>query len=93
MPQVIGVRFRDSAKVYYFSPEGAGDLAGRDYVIVETARGQEAGIVAFPPREVAEEEIPGQTERDSEAGYGCGPDRDGAIPAARSELWCAAGIR
>jgi cell fate regulator YaaT (PSP1 superfamily) len=47
MPQVIGVRFRDSAKVYYFSPEGANDLVERDYVIVETVRGQEAGIVAF----------------------------------------------
>jgi cell fate regulator YaaT (PSP1 superfamily) len=60
MPQVIGVRFRDSAKVYYFSPEGATGLAERDYVIVETARGQEAGIVAFAPREVSEEEIPGK---------------------------------
>jgi cell fate regulator YaaT (PSP1 superfamily) len=60
MPQVVGVRFRNSAKVYYFSPEGVSGLAPGDYVIVQTVRGQEAGTIAFPPREVPEKEIPGK---------------------------------
>jgi cell fate regulator YaaT (PSP1 superfamily) len=60
MPQVVGVKFRNSAKVYYFSPEGLDDLEPGDYVIVETARGQAAGLITFSPREVPEKDIPGQ---------------------------------
>jgi cell fate regulator YaaT (PSP1 superfamily) len=60
MPQVVGVRFRNSAKVYYFSPDGVSGLEPGDYVIVETVRGQEAGTIAFPSREVPEKEIPGK---------------------------------
>ena len=60
MPQVVGVKFRNSAKVYYFSPEGSSDLEPGDYVIVETARGQASGVITFSPREVPEKEIPGQ---------------------------------
>jgi cell fate regulator YaaT (PSP1 superfamily) len=60
MPQVVGVKFRNSVKVYYFSPEGLTGLEPGDYVIVETVRGQEAGIIAFVPREVPEKEIPGK---------------------------------
>jgi cell fate regulator YaaT (PSP1 superfamily) len=59
MPTVVGVKFRNSAKVYYFGP---GDLEPEvgEYVIVETVRGQEAGTIAFTPREVSEQEIPGR---------------------------------
>jgi cell fate regulator YaaT (PSP1 superfamily) len=60
MPQVVGVKFRSSAKVYYFSPGDQNDLEPGDYVIVETARGQAAGTIAFMPREVPEQEIPGK---------------------------------
>lgn len=58
MTKVVGVKFRTSPKVYYFAP---GDLALRpdDFVIVETARGQEAGQVAFAPRDISDEQIPG----------------------------------
>ena len=56
--KVLGVKFRNSAKVYYFSPEGHDDLVRGDFVIVETARGQEAGTVAFAPRDMPEEEVP-----------------------------------
>jgi cell fate regulator YaaT (PSP1 superfamily) len=59
MPKVVGIKFRTSAKVYYFAPGDAEHLEPRDYVIVETARGQEAGIVAFAPREVPLDQIPG----------------------------------
>jgi cell fate regulator YaaT (PSP1 superfamily) len=59
MPTVIGIRFRTSPKVYYFAPGEYEGLQPGDYVIVDTARGQEAGEVAFPAREVAADEIRG----------------------------------
>ena len=67
MPQVIGIKFRNSAKIYYFSPESIEGLGRGDYVIVETVRGQEAGMVAFPTREI-EEEAWSETQRILEMG-------------------------
>ena len=58
--RVVGIQFRNSPKTYYFSPQGLEDLELGEFVIVETTRGQEAGQVAFAPREVSEEEIPGK---------------------------------
>ena len=40
MTRVIGVRFRNVGKIYYFSPKESGH-SGSDHVIVETARGVE----------------------------------------------------
>ena len=45
MVNVIGVKFRDGGKVYFFNP-GDFELKTNDYVIVETARGMEFGIVS-----------------------------------------------
>jgi cell fate regulator YaaT (PSP1 superfamily) len=59
MPTVIGVRFRTSPKVYYFGPGEHQGLRPDDYVIVETTRGQEAGIVAFGACEIDAAQIPG----------------------------------
>ena len=43
--EIIGVRFRDGGKVYYFAP-GENSCSDGDAVIVETSRGIEYGIVA-----------------------------------------------
>ncbi len=40
MIEIIGIRFKEVGKVYYFSPKGKTVQAG-DKVIVETARGVE----------------------------------------------------
>ena len=56
MAVVIGVRFKDVGKVYYFDP-GEEMLKKGDKVIVETARGIECGEVAMENRDVAEESI------------------------------------
>lgn len=56
MVKVIGVRFRDNGKIYYFSAENMGVKLG-DNVIVETARGVEYGKVVLGDREVEEEKI------------------------------------
>jgi len=59
MPFVIGVRFNPATKVYYFSPSGFMDLKAGEWVVVETARGEEVGKVLFPPRQVSAKEIVG----------------------------------
>ncbi|MCI9273435.1 MAG: stage 0 sporulation family protein [Clostridiales bacterium] len=56
MAVVIGVRFKDVGKVYYFDP-GEELLKKGDKVIVETARGIECGEVAMENRDVAEDSI------------------------------------
>ena len=56
MAEVIGVRFKDVGKVYYFDPDGTALKKG-DRVIVETARGVECGEVAMENRDINNEEI------------------------------------
>lgn len=57
MPVVVGIRFKDSGKTYYFDPNGVAPLGQGDHVIVETVRGPELAKVAYPPRDVEPEEI------------------------------------
>ena len=56
MAEVIGVRFKNTGKVYYFDPQGIQVEKG-SMAIVETARGLECGEVALANREVADESI------------------------------------
>ena len=56
MTRVLGIKFRQTGKIYYFDP---GDLQvnGQRHAIVETARGLEYGEIAGPVKEVDENEI------------------------------------
>lgn len=56
MTKVIGVRFRQAGKIYFFSP-GTLHIEKGDKVIVETARGIEFGSVVSAPKEIPDEEI------------------------------------
>lgn len=56
MVKVVGVRFKNVGKVYYFSPNGF-ELKVRDKVIVETARGLECGEVTFSDRGIPDDEL------------------------------------
>ena len=56
MAEVIGVRFKEVGKVYYFDPNKL-KLKQDDVVIVETSRGIECGRVAIANKEVPDEEI------------------------------------
>ena len=56
MTEIVGVRFQNSGKVYYFSPNGLSLQMG-DQVVVETARGQECGVVSIPNRKVDAETV------------------------------------
>lgn len=56
MIDVIGVRFRDNGKIYYFSPDQF-DVEVGNNVIVETVRGVEFGKVVLGRRQIKEESI------------------------------------
>lgn len=56
MAIVIGVRFKNAGKVYYFDPAQLEVELGQS-VIVETANGPELGEVVMLPKEVSEESI------------------------------------
>ena len=56
MTEVIGVRFKQVGKIYYFSPNGVQMPVG-EKVIVETARGIECGEVAISNRQIKDEGI------------------------------------
>lgn len=56
MEKVVGVRFRNVGKIYYFNPKNYKVKVG-NHVIVETARGVEYGRVVLEPRSVKEDEV------------------------------------
>ena len=57
MVKVVGIKFKNGGKLYYFAPKD-GDVYTRNMpVIVETSRGLEYAWVAYPEREVDESEI------------------------------------
>ena len=56
MVKVVGVKFKETGKAYYFAPGNFNPKQG-EAVIVETARGLEFGFVSMPVKEVSEEEI------------------------------------
>lgn len=56
MTNVIGVRFRNAGKIYYFSP-GEQEIKAGQHVIVETARGIEYGYVVLGNREVEDDKV------------------------------------
>ena len=58
MAKVIGVKFKNTAKTYYFAPaEGENDYPEKSGVVVETAKGLEYGTVVFGMKEVEDSEI------------------------------------
>ena len=56
MTEIIGVRFKDVGKIYYFSPNNKKVESGC-YVIVETARGVECGEVVIGNRVVDDSKV------------------------------------
>ena len=56
MSEIVGIKFKDTGKLYYFAPNGLTFEKGEG-AIVETARGVEFGTVAVPNKEVPDEEL------------------------------------
>lgn len=58
MAKIIGVKFKNTAKVYYFSPANEKDKYEiNSGVIVETAKGLEYATVVFDVKEVKDEDL------------------------------------
>ena len=56
MVNVVGVRFKDTGKMYYFDPKGL-DIKKGDLVVVETARGIECGTASTGVKGVTDDEV------------------------------------
>lgn len=56
MVKVVGVKFKDTGKAYFFAPGKHNPEVGEE-VIVETSRGLEFGKVSMSVKEITEEEI------------------------------------
>ena len=93
MPKIVGVRFKDIGKIYYFSP-GDIEFDVGDGVIVETVRGVEFGKVVLAPREVDESEIVSPlkpvirkaTEKDLQTAEKNAARKDDAMKVAREKI-------
>ena len=58
MAKIIGVKFKNTAKTYYFAPADENEIyEEKSGVVVETAKGLEYATVVFGVREVPESEI------------------------------------
>ena len=51
MAKIVGVKFKNTSKIYYFAPTEE-EYAENSGVVVETAKGLEYGVVAFGVKEV-----------------------------------------
>ena len=56
MKNIVGVRFKKPGKIYFFDP-GNLKITRQDYVIVETAQGQEYGEVAIANRSIPDDKV------------------------------------
>ncbi len=56
MPEIVGIRFFQAGKIYYFDSSTVPVDRG-DYVLVETAYGKEVGKVVIPPQQAILSEI------------------------------------
>lgn len=56
MIDVVGIRFGNTGKIYYFKPKNL-DLKKGDHVIVETAVGVEYGEVALEKKQVTDDQV------------------------------------
>lgn len=59
MPNIVGIQFKQTGKVYYFDPNGIEFLVGEG-AIVETAHGLEFGKVTIANTEITDSEVKGE---------------------------------
>ena len=57
MTKVVGIKFKNGGKLYYFSPQEGEVYERNTPVVVETSKGLEYAWVAYPTKEVDESEL------------------------------------
>lgn len=93
MEKIVGVKFKNSCKVYYFAP-GKGTYEKGTDVIVETSRGLEYGTVVVPQMDVGEDKIVSPlkpvvrvaTDKDRETVARNEDRKEGAMKLAREKV-------
>ena len=94
MVKVVGIKFKNGGKLYYFAPK-KGDKYERNMpVVVETARGLEYAWVTYPEKEVADDEIVSPlkpviriaTEKDTAFYQACQEKRPQAMQICREKI-------
>ena len=56
MKKIVGVRFKRLGKIYFFDPKWL-EVKKGEYIVVETAQGEEIAEVVVPNRMIEEEKI------------------------------------
>ena len=94
MIKVVGIKFKNGGKLYYFSPK-KGDVYARNMpVVVETSRGLEYAWVAYPEKEVYDEDVVQPlkpvvriaTEKDTEFYESCQAKRPQAMQTCKEKI-------
>ena len=94
MVKVVVIKFKNGGKLYYFSPK-EGEIYERNMpVVVETSRGLEFAWVAYPEREVADDEIVSPlkpivriaTQKDKEHYEACQAKKTQAIQICKEKI-------
>ena len=94
MVKVVGIKFKNGGKLYYFSPK-AGDKYERNMpVIVETSRGLEYAWVAYPEKDVEDDEVVQPlkpviriaTQKDTDFYNACEAKRPQAMQTCREKI-------
>ena len=94
MIKVVGIKFKNGGKLYYFAPK-KGDVYARNMpVVVETSRGLEYAWVAYPEKEVEDDEVVQPlkpviriaTEKDTEFYESCQAKRPQAMQTCKEKI-------
>lgn len=94
MIKVVGIKFKNGGKLYYFAPK-KGDVYTRNMpVVVETSRGLEYAWVAYPEKEVEDNEVVQPlkpviriaTEKDTEFYENCQAKRPQAMQTCKEKI-------
>ena len=94
MVKVVGIKFKNGGKLYYFSPK-TGDKYERNMpVIVETSRGLEYAWVAYPEKDVEDDEVVQPlkpviriaTQKDTDFYNACEAKRPQAMQTCREKI-------
>ena len=94
MTKVVGIKFKNGGKLYYFAPK-KGDVYARNMpVVVETSRGLEYAWVAYPEKEVKDDEVVQPlkpviriaTEKDTEFYESCQAKRPQAMQLCKEKI-------
>ena len=92
MPNVVGIRFRRSGRLYYFDRRESG-FAVNDYAVVKTSNHLEMGRVVLAETELAEEELTSELKAVVRKGTPEDEDQMGSYLTQGSGRWSDSGRR